>query len=307
MKAQAVETILDLIGNTPMVRLQRLAPADAATVWVKLEAFNPGGSVKDRISKAMIEAAEESGALKPGGTIVEPTSGNTGIGLAMTAAVKGYRVILIMPDTLSVERRALLRAYGAELILTPGATGMTGAIAKAEELVRVHGHFMPLQFANPANPEIHRRTTAAEILDQVGHLDAFVSGVGTGGTITGVGEILKDILPDVQVVAVEPAGSPVLSGGPAGKHKIQGIGAGFVPDVLNVDTIDEIIRVTDDDASETAQRLARCEGILAGISAGAAAWAATQVAQRLGEGKVVVAVLPDTGERYLSTGLFDLP
>ena len=226
-------TILDLVGNTPMVRLQRLPPAGSALVWAKLEAFNPGGSVKDRIAKAMIEAAEESGVLSPGGTIVEPTSGNTGIGLAMTAAVKGYRLILTMPDTMTAERRALLAAYGAELVLTPGEQGMKGAIAKAEELVREHGYFMPLQFTNPANPEIHRRTTAAEILSQVGHLDAFVGGVGTGGTITGVGEILKDALPGVQIVAVEPAGSPVLSGGAAGKHKIQGIGAGFVPDVLN--------------------------------------------------------------------------
>jgi cysteine synthase A len=253
----------------------------------------------------MIEAAEASGLLKSGGTIVEPTSGNTGIGLAMTAAVKGYRIILTMPDTLSLERRALLKAYGAELILTPGAEGMQGAIAKAEELVSEHGYFMPLQFANPANPEIHRHTTAAEILEQVGHLDAFVGGVGTGGTVTGVGEVLKDTLPAVQILAVEPAGSPVLSGGAPGKHKIQGIGAGFVPDVMNMDVIDEVVRVASDDAWETARLLARREGILAGISSGAATWAALRVAQRLGEGKVVVTILPDTGERYLSTGLFE--
>jgi len=305
MNARKAETILDLVGDTPLVRLNRLPVDGSAEVWAKLERFNPGGSVKDRIGKAMIEAAEESGLLKPGDIIVEPTSGNTGIGLAMVAAVKGYRLILVMPDTLSVERRALLKAYGAELMLTPGAEGMKGAIAKAEELLRKYHGFMPQQFKNLSNPEIHRRTTAAEILAQVGHLDAFVAGVGTGGTLTGVGEILKDTLPGVHVVAVEPAGSPVLSGGSPGKHKIQGIGAGFVPDVLNTGIIDEIVRVEDDNASETARRLAREEGILCGISSGAAAWAAIQVAERLGEGKVVVAVLPDTGERYLSTGLFD--
>ena len=298
-------TILDLIGNTPVVQLHRLPPAGSALVWVKLEAFNPGGSVKDRIALSMIEAAEESGALSPGGTIVEPTSGNTGIGLAMTAAVKGYRLILTMPDTMSGERRALLVAYGAKLVLTPGEQGMKGSIAKAEELAQDHGYFMPYQFANPANPEVHRRTTAAEILSQVRHLDAFVGGVGTGGTITGVGEILKDTLPEVQVVAVEPAGSPVLSGGSPGKHKIQGIGAGFVPEVLNTAIIDEVILVEDQDARVMARQLALQEGILAGISSGAATWAAIQVAQRLGEGKVVVAVLPDGGERYLSTGLFE--
>jgi cysteine synthase A len=307
MNTRKSETVLDLIGNTPMVRLQRLPAADAARVWAKLERFNPAGSVKDRIAKSMIEAAEEEGLLGPGGAIVEPTSGNTGIGLAMVAAVKGYRLILTMPESVSAERSALLRAYGAEVILTPGKTGMKGAIAEAEELARQHGYFMPLQFSNPANPEVHRRTTAAEILAQVGHLDAFVAGVGTGGTVTGVGEILKDALPGVEVVAVEPAGSPVLSGGSPGKHKIQGIGAGFVPEVLNTDVIDQIVQVTDEDAAETARRLAREEGILAGISSGAAAWAAMQVAERLGQEKVVVTVLPDTGERYLSTGLFDEP
>jgi cysteine synthase len=305
MNARKAETVLDLIGNTPVVRLQRLLPPGSAVVWAKLERANPGGSVKDRIGKAMIEAAEEAGVLQPGGVIVEPTSGNTGIGLAMTAAVKGYRLILVMPDTLSVERRALMKAYGAELILTPGTEGMKGAIARAEEMVREHGYFMPQQFENPVNPEIHRHTTAAEILAQVGHLDAFVAGVGTGGTITGVGEILKDTLPGVRIVAVEPADSPVLSGGPAGEHKIQGIGPGFIADVLNTGIIDEIVQVTSDAAAETARRLARAEGILAGISSGAAAWAALQVAQRLGAGKVVVTLLPDTGERYLSTGLFD--
>jgi cysteine synthase A len=305
MNTRRAETILDLVGDTPLVRLNRLPREGSAELWAKLERFNPGGSVKDRIGKAMIEDAEERGLLKPGAVIVEPTSGNTGIGLAMVAAVKGYRIILVMPDTLSMERRALLKAYGAELVLTPGAEGMKGAIAKAEELLRQHKGFMPQQFKNPSNPEIHRRTTAAEILAQAGHLDAFVAGVGTGGTLTGVGEILKDILPDVRVVAVEPAGSPVLSGGSPGQHKIQGIGAGFVPDVLNTEIIDEIVQVEDGDASETARRLAREEGILAGISSGAAAWAAVQVGARLGEGHAVVTVLPDTGERYLSTGLFD--
>ncbi len=307
MNTHKAETILDLVGGTPLVRLRRLPPDGAAELWAKLERFNPGGSVKDRIAKAMIETAEEAGVLKPGTVIIEPTSGNTGIGLAMVAAVKGYRIILVMPDTLSVERRALLKAYGAELVLTPGAEGMKGAIAKAQELVSEHKGFMPQQFKNPANPEIHRRTTAAEILAQAGHLDAFVSGVGTGGTVTGVGEILKDTLPEAWIVAVEPAGSPVLSGGSSGKHKIQGIGAGFVPEVLNTGVIDEIVQVDDDDAWETTRRLAREEGILCGMSSGAAAWAAVQVAQRLGEGKTVVTLLPDTGERYLSTGLFDQP
>jgi cysteine synthase A len=305
MRVAKAATVLDLIGATPMIQLLRLRPAGAGVVWAKLEGSNPGGSVKDRIAKAMIEAAEESGALKPGDGIVEPTSGNTGIGLAMVAAVKGYHLILTMPDTLSLERRALLQAYGAELFLTPGAQGMKGAIAKAEELAREHGFFMPLQFANPANPEIHRQTTAAEILEQVGHLDAFVAGVGTGGTLTGVGEILKDTLPAVRIVAVEPAGSPVLSGGSPGPHRIQGIGAGFVPQVLNRGVIDQIVKVTDEDAAGTSRRLAREEGILAGISSGAAVWAAVQVAQELGEGSAVVTLLPDTGERYLSTGLFD--
>ena len=307
MKAAKVDSILDLVGNTPMVRLQRLAEGAGAEVWAKLERFNPGGSVKDRIGKAMIEAAQEAGILEPGGVIVEPTSGNTGIGLAMAAAVLGYHLILVMPDSLTPERAAIMRAYGAEVLLTPGAEGMKGSIAKAEALATEHGYFMPMQFSNPANPEIHRRTTAAEILGQVGKLDAFVAGVGTGGTITGVGELLKDALPGVHIAAVEPAGSPVLSGGVPGKHKIQGIGAGFVPDVLNRNVIDEIILVSDEDAAETARRLGRQEGILSGISSGAAAWAAIQVAQRLGVGKIVVTLLPDTGERYLSTGLLDEP
>jgi cysteine synthase A len=288
-----------------MVRLNRLPAGESAEIWAKLERFNPGGSVKDRIAKAMIEAAEASGQLKPGMVIVEPTSGNTGIGLAMTAAVKGYHLILTMPDTLSLERRALLKAYGADLVLTPGEGGMKGAIAKANELLQEHNGFMPQQFKNPANPDIHSRTTAMEILAQADHFDAFVAGVGTGGTITGVGELLRKERPEVLLVAVEPAGSPVLSGGSPGKHKIQGIGAGFIPEVLDTQIIDEIIQVPDDAARDTARRLAREEGILCGISSGAATWAAMQIARRLGQGKAVVTVLPDTGERYLSTGLFD--
>jgi len=243
--------------------------------------------------------------LRPGGVIVEPTSGNTGIGLAMVAAVKGYRLVLTMPETMSGERRALLRAYGADLVLTPGGEGMKGAIARAEDLARQHGYFMPQQFKNPANPEAHRSTTALEVLAQLPDLDAFVAGVGTGGTLTGVAEVIKARRPGCRFVAVEPAGSPVLSGGQPGRHQIAGIGAGFVPDVLNTDIIDEIIQVTNEDAAETTRRLAREEGILAGISSGGAAWAAIQVAERLGAGRNVAVVLPDTGERYLSTGLFD--
>jgi cysteine synthase A len=304
--AERADTVLELIGRTPVVRLQRMLAPGSATVWAKLERANPGGSVKDRIGLAMIEAAEQDGLLKPGGVIVEPTSGNTGIGLAMVAAVKGYRLILTMPETMSVERRTLLAAYGAEIVLTPGTEGMRGAVAKAEELVwKNPGYFMPQQFKNPANPKVHRRTTAVEILHQVDSpLHAFVAGVGTGGTLTGVGEVLKERYPAVKIVAVEPANSPVLSGGQPGPHKIQGIGAGFVPDVLNMDVVDEVIAVTDEEALETARRLAREEGLLVGISSGAAAFAALQVAERLGDGKTVVVILPDTGERYLSTELF---
>ncbi len=305
MIARTVDTVLDLIGNTPMVRLRRLPSAGSAAVWVKLERANPGGSSKDRIAKAMIEAAERSGQLGPGSVIVEPTSGNTGIGLAMVAAVKGYRLILTMPETMSAERRALLRAYGAELVVTPGGEGMAGAIAKAEELARQCGYYMPQQFKSPANPEAHRQTTALELLAQLPDLDAFAAGVGTGGTITGVAEVVKARRPGCRFVAVEPAASPVLSGGQPGRHQIAGIGAGFVPEILNTSIIDEIVQVSNEDAAETARRLAREEGILVGISSGAATWAAIQVAQRLGEGKTVAAVLPDTGERYLSTGLFD--
>jgi cysteine synthase A len=302
---ERADSVLELVGRTPVVRLRRLLPRGAAVVWAKLERYNPAGSVKDRIALAMVEAAEREGVLRPGGVIVEPTSGNTGVGLAMVAAVKGYRLILTMPDTMTAERRSLMRAYGAELVLTPGEQGMQGAIAEAEALVSKHGYFMPQQFKNPVNPEAHRRTTAAEILLAVGHLDAFVAGVGTGGTVTGVGQILKDALAGVQIVAVEPSGSPLLSGGSPGKHSIPGIGAGFVPDVLDPGVLDEVIRVEDADAWQTARRLAREEGILAGISGGAATWAAIEVARRLGEGKVVVTILPDSGERYLSTGIFD--
>jgi cysteine synthase A len=304
--AERANTILELIGGTPVVRLQRMPAPGWATIWAKLERANPGGSVKDRIGLSMIEAAERDGLLKPGGVIVEPTSGNTGIGLAMVAAVKGYRLILTMPETMSVERRTLLAAYGAEIVLTPGTEGMRGAVAKAEELMWENpAYFMPQQFENPANPEVHRRTTAVEILQQVdGPIHAFVAGVGTGGTLTGVGEVLKERYPAVQIVAVEPVNSPVLSGGRPGPHKIQGIGAGFVPDVLNMEVVDEVIAVTDEEAMETARRLAREEGLLVGISSGAAAFAALHVAERLGDGQTVVVILPDTGERYLSTDLF---
>ena len=306
--AKRATNILELIGDTPIVRLNRMTDADSATIWGKLESFNPMSNVKDRICSAMIDAAEEEGILRKGMTIIEPTSGNTGIGLAMVAVVKGYRLILTMPDTMSLERRKLLKALGADIVLTPGSEGMKGAIAKAEELVASSAdYFMPQQFNNPANPEVHRRTTAQEILQQTdGKVDAFVAGVGTGGTVTGVGEVLKGKNPAVRIVAVEPASSPVLSGGKASSHRIQGIGAGFVPEVLNRDVIDEIITVTDAEAAETARRLAREEGIFAGISSGAAAFAALRVARDLGAGKDVVVVLPDTGERYLSTDLFEL-
>ena len=298
------ETVLDLVGDTPLVRLNKVIPEGAAEVLGKLESLNPAGSVKDRIALSMIEAAEAQGLLKSGDTIVEPTSGNTGIGLAMVAAVKGYRLILTMPEHMSVERRKLLSRYGAELVLTPAAEGMNGAVLAARELVEKHGYFMPQQFDNPANPEVHRRTTAREILKATGgRLDAFVAGVGTGGTITGVGEVLKELLPDLQVVVVEPAGSPLLSGGRPGPHGIQGIGANFVPAVLNRDIYDEVIAVSDEDASAMTGRLTREEGLLVGISAGANVFASVQVARRLGPGKRVVTILPDTGERYLSINL----
>ncbi|GEA19023.1 cysteine synthase A [Moorella sp. E306M] len=299
--------ITQLIGRTPVVSLQRLVENGAA-IYVKLEYFNPGASVKDRIALSMIEAAEAEGKLKPGATIVEPTSGNTGIGLAMIAAARGYRLIIVMPETMSIERRKLLAAYGAEFILTPGHLGMKGAVDKAMELVRENpDYFMPQQFENPANPDVHRRTTAREILEQMGKdLDAFVAGVGTGGTITGVGEVLKQEIPGIKIIAVEPAASPVLSGGRPGPHKIQGIGAGFIPQVLRREVIDEVVTVSNEDALMTARRLAQMEGLLVGISSGAAVYAALQVARRLGKGKKVLAIAPDTGERYLSTELFKI-
>jgi cysteine synthase A len=297
--------VLELIGGTPLVRLNRLPKPEGAMVLAKVEAMNPGGSVKDRIALSMIEDAERGGALRAGGTLVEPTSGNTGIGLAIAAAVKGYRLILTMPDDMSVERQRLLARLGAEIHLTPAIEGMTGAVFAAQELVREHPDYvMPQQFQNPANPEAHRRGTAIEILEALGgqRLDAFVAGVGTGGTLTGVGEVLKEKIAGVRVVAVEPARSPVLSGGRARPHAIQGIGASFVPGVLNRDIIDEIITVRDEDAITWSRRLAREEGLLAGISAGAAAFAACAVAAALTPSQLVLTVLPDTGERYLSLG-----
>jgi cysteine synthase A len=302
-----VEDFLDLIGQTPLVRLNRLVTADMAEVLVKMEALNPARTVKDRIGLSMIDAAERDGRLKPHMTIVEPTSGNTGIGLAVVAAARGYKLILTMPDSMSRERRDLLESYGAQLVLTPGHLDMAGAVAEAQRLVdeAPDDMFMPQQFQNPANSEAHRQTTAPEILAAAeGRLDAFVSGVGTGGTITGVGEILKKAFPHVQIVAVEPSKSPVLSGGEPGLHGIQGIGAGFVPDVLNKDVIDEIVCVDDGDAIKMARRLGREEGILAGISAGANVFAALQVARRLGPGKRVVTIICDSGERYFSVREF---
>lgn len=303
---KVASNVLELIGATPMVRLNKQTGPLDAEVLVKLESFNPGGSVKDRIAMSMILSAEKEGRLQPGDTILEPTSGNTGIGLAMLAAARGYRLILVMPETMSLERRTLLKAFGAEYILTPGAKGMKGTLEKVEEiLLERPEYFVPQQFANPANPQIHRETTAREVLEQTGgRLDAFVAGVGTGGTITGVGEVLKKEKPAVQVVVVEPAASPVLSGGAPGPHKIQGIGAGFVPSVLNCAVIDRIITVTNEEAMQTARRLAVDEGLLLGISSGAAVFAALQIARELGDGRRVVTVAPDTGERYLSTELF---
>ncbi|MFA6001235.1 MAG: cysteine synthase A [Thermoleophilia bacterium] len=301
-------SLSDLIGNTPLVKLNRIAEGIDATVVAKMESLNPGGSVKDRISISMIEAAEKDGSITPGETlIIEPTSGNTGIGLAFVCAVKGYKLLLTMPETMSIERRAMLKAYGAELILTPGPEGMRGAVEKAEELaLGSKKAFVPNQFTNAANPEVHRRTTAEEIWrDTDGEVDVFISGIGTGGTITGTGEVLKERKPSVYVVAVEPKSSAVLSGGDPGPHRIQGIGAGFVPDILNSEIYDEVFQVSNEDAEETARRMATEEGILCGISSGAAAFAALAVARRpSSKGKLVVFILPDTGERYLTTQLF---
>ncbi len=300
--------ITETIGRTPLVRINKLAEGTGAAVLAKLESFNPLSSVKDRIGVSMIEAAENKGLINKDATVVEPTSGNTGVALAFVCAAKGYRLILTMPDTMSLERRKLLKIFGAELILTDGTKGMRGAVEEAEKIQRsIKNSFMPQQFKNDANPEIHRKTTAEEIwADTGGKVDMFVSGVGTGGTITGVGEALKRKKPSVKIVAVEPSGSPVLSGGNPGPHKIQGIGAGFIPEVLNADIIDEIIQVSDEDAGNIARRMVREEGILAGISSGAAMWAALKVAGREeSENKNIVVILPDTGERYLSTWLFD--
>lgn len=302
---RTVNSIVDLIGQTPLVRLNRVVTPEMANVYVKLEYFNPGGSVKDRIVWGMIQDAEEKGILKPGGTIIEPTSGNTGIGLAMVAAARGYKLIVVMPETMSVERRMLLAAYGADLVLTPGSLGMKGAIAEASRLVQENpDYFMPQQFENPANPEAHRRTTALEILEQLEQIDTFVAGVGTGGTLTGVGEILRSRFPEVKIVGVEPTASPVLSGGTPGPHKIQGIGAGFIPAVLKTELMDKVIQITNDEAMEMARRLAKEEGLLLGVSSGAAIAAALQEAAILGAGKNLVVIAPDTGERYLSTELF---
>lgn len=307
--SKLAQNITELIGNTPLVRLNRVVPEDSAEIYLKLEFQNPGASVKDRIALSMIEVAEQEGKLKPGDTIVEPTSGNTGIGLAMVAASKGYKAVLVMPETMSMERRNLLRAYGAELVLTPGPEGMKGAIARAEQIANENdGYFMPQQFDNEANVKVHRETTGPEIVNAIkahdGKLDAFISGIGTGGTITGAGSVLKEHFPDIKIVAVEPTDSPVLSGGKPGPHKIQGIGAGFVPSILNTDIYDEVITIDNEEAFEYSRRVAKEEGILGGISSGAAIAAALKVAKQLGKGKRVVAVIPSNGERYLSTALY---
>ncbi|GGI33833.1 cysteine synthase A [Staphylococcus chromogenes] len=307
MVRKPVENITEIIGQTPVVKLRHQAGEDAADIYVKLEYQNPGGSVKDRIALAMIEQAEKDGKIKPGDTIVEPTSGNTGIGLAFVCAAKGYKAVFTMPETMSQERRNLLKAYGAELVLTPGAEAMKGAIKKAKELKEEHGYFEPQQFENPANPKIHELTTGPELVEQFEGrtIDAFLAGVGTGGTLSGAGKVLKEKYPDIQLVAIEPEASPVLSGGEPGPHKLQGLGAGFVPDTLDTEIYDEVITVGNETAMETSRRVAKEEGILGGISSGAAIYAAIQKAKELGKGKTVVTVLPSNGERYLSTPLYN--
>ncbi|MEK5199361.1 cysteine synthase A [Staphylococcus sp. FSL H8-0121] len=306
MAQKPVENITQIIGNTPVVKLRNVVDEDAADIYVKLEYQNPGGSVKDRIALAMIEKAEKEGKIKPGDTIVEPTSGNTGIGLAFVCAAKGYKAVFTMPETMSQERRNLLKAYGAELVLTPGSEAMKGAIKKAKELKEEHGYFEPQQFENQANPEIHELTTGPELVEQFEgkKIDAFLAGVGTGGTLSGVGKVLSKQYPEIEIVAIEPEASPVLSGGEPGPHKLQGLGAGFVPDTLNTDIYDSIIKVGNETAMEMARRVAKEEGILSGISSGAAIHAAIQKAKELGKGKTVVTVLPSNGERYLSTPLY---
>jgi len=307
--AKLVQSVTQLIGDTPLVRLNRVVPEGSAEVYVKLEFQNPGASVKDRIAISMVEVAEQEGILKPGDTIIEPTSGNTGIGLAMVAAAKGYKAILVMPETMSLERRNLLRAYGAQLILTPGAEGMKGAIRHAEEILAENpSYFMPQQFKNQANVKVHRETTGPEIVEAInghdGKLDAFVAGIGTGGTITGAGSVLKENFPGIKIYAVEPATSAILSGGKPGPHKLQGLGAGFIPDILDTTVYDGVITVENDEAYDTSRRVAKEEGILGGVSSGAAIFAALKVAKELGAGKRVVAVIPSNGERYLSTPLY---
>lgn len=306
MAQKPVDNVTQIIGNTPVVKLRNVVDEDAADIYVKLEYQNPGGSVKDRIALAMIEKAEREGKIQPGDTIVEPTSGNTGIGLAFVCAAKGYNAVFTMPETMSQERRNLLKAYGAELVLTPGSEAMKGAIKKAKELKEEHGYFEPQQFENLANPEIHELTTGPELVDQFEgkQIDAFLAGVGTGGTLSGVGKVLRKEYPNVEIVAIEPEASPVLSGGEPGPHKLQGLGAGFVPDTLNTDIYDSIIKVGNDTAMDMARRVAKEEGILAGISSGVAIYAAIQKAKELGKGKTVVTVLPSNGERYLSTPLY---
>jgi len=308
--AKVVNNVTELIGGTPLVRLNRLSSEDSAEIYLKLEYQNPGSSVKDRIAISIVEEAEKDGSLKPGGTIVEATSGNTGIGLAMVAAAKGYKAVIVMPETMSLERRNLLRAYGAELVLTPGSEGMNGAVTKAEAIVKENpGYFMAEQFKNQANVKIHRETTGPEIVEAIdsigGTLDAFVAGIGTGGTISGAGEVLKKQYPDIKIYAVEPAASPILAGGKPGPHKIQGLGANFIPEILNQDIYDEIIHVENEEAFEVARRVATEEGILSGISSGAAVSAALKVAKQLGKGKRVVVIIPSNGERYLSTPLYN--